>query len=90
MKKYKLGFLGAGKMGSSILNGVISSKIYKKEEILIYEYAGTYELIDIEIDLKRVQLSDDLQIEYDDEVYGYDCVLYLAEEDIDFRGMDLQ
>lgn len=37
MKKYKLGFLGAGKMGSSILNGVISSKIYKKEEILIYD-----------------------------------------------------
>ena len=36
MKKYKLGFLGAGKMGSSILNGVISSKIYKKEEILPY------------------------------------------------------
>lgn len=33
---YKFGFLGLGKMGSSILNGIISKNIYKKEELIFY------------------------------------------------------
>lgn len=32
---YKLGILGLGKMGSSILEGILSYGIYKKEEILL-------------------------------------------------------
>lgn len=32
----RLGILGLGKMGSSILNGIISSKLYKKEDVLLY------------------------------------------------------
>ena len=37
MKKYKLGILGIGNMGGSILNGIINASIYNKEEILIYD-----------------------------------------------------
>ena len=33
---YKIGFLGLGKMGSSILNGILSSSIYNKEDITFY------------------------------------------------------
>lgn len=55
----------------------------KIKEILIYELAGTHELIDIEIDLKRIKLSDSLKIEYDRDEYGFGYVLYIAEEDIE-------
>ena len=37
MKKYKLGILGIGNMGGSILNGIINASIYNKEELLIYD-----------------------------------------------------
>lgn len=37
MKKYKLGILGVGKMGGSILSGILSSKLYSKNEIIIYD-----------------------------------------------------
>ena len=37
MKKYKLGVLGLGNMGGSILNGIINSSLYNKEEIFIYD-----------------------------------------------------
>lgn len=33
---YKIGFLGLGKMGYSILNGIINSNLYKKEDICFY------------------------------------------------------
>ena len=33
---YKLGILGVGKMGGAILDGVVSSKIYDKKDILLY------------------------------------------------------
>ena len=36
---YKFGILGVGKMGSSILKGIISSGVYKKEEILLNLYS---------------------------------------------------
>ena len=32
---YKFGIIGLGKMGSALLNGVLKSQIYKKEEILL-------------------------------------------------------
>ena len=35
--KYKLGILGLGKMGSSILFGIINSNLYQKDEILLYD-----------------------------------------------------
>ena len=35
--KYKLGILGLGKMGSSILYGIIKSNLYTKEDILLYD-----------------------------------------------------
>ena len=54
----------------------------KIKEILTYEIAGTEELIDPEIDLKRIKLSDTIKIEYSGEVYGEKYTLYLAEEDI--------
>ena len=37
MKKYKLGFIGLGKMGYAILKGVISNKVYKEKEICFYD-----------------------------------------------------
>lgn len=33
---YKIGFLGLGKMGSAILNGILSKNLYKKDEISFY------------------------------------------------------
>lgn len=41
MKKYKLGILGIGNMGGSILNGIINASIYNKEDILIYDIDKT-------------------------------------------------
>lgn len=35
--KYKLGILGLGKMGSSILFGIVNSNLYQKDEILLYD-----------------------------------------------------
>lgn len=37
MPKFKLGILGVGKMGSSILEGIINSKLYNKDEIYLYD-----------------------------------------------------
>ena len=37
MKKYKLGFLGIGNMGQSILSGIIKSSLYNKEDICLYD-----------------------------------------------------
>lgn len=37
MKKYELGFIGLGKMGSAILDGVIKNKIYKEKEICFFD-----------------------------------------------------
>lgn len=34
---YKLGILGLGKMGSSILSGVMKSKLYSVDEVLLYD-----------------------------------------------------
>ena len=33
---YKIGFLGLGKMGSSILSGILSNHLYKQEDIIFY------------------------------------------------------
>ena len=35
---YKLGIIGVGKMGSALLNGIMSSKILKKEEVFLGLY----------------------------------------------------
>ena len=35
--KYKFGILGLGKMGSSILSGIINSKLYYKNDILLFD-----------------------------------------------------
>ena len=35
---YKFGILGVGKMGSSILRGIIASGVFKKEDILLNLY----------------------------------------------------
>ena len=37
MKKYKLGFIGLGKMGYAILKGVISNNVYKEKDICFYD-----------------------------------------------------
>lgn len=41
MRKYKLGVLGLGNMGGSILNGIINSSLYNKEDIYIYDIDNT-------------------------------------------------
>lgn len=37
MKNYKIGFLGVGKMGGSILNGIISSKLYDIKDVMLFD-----------------------------------------------------
>ena len=37
MKKYKIGILGIGNMGGSILSGIINASIYPNNEICIYD-----------------------------------------------------
>ena len=36
---YKFGILGVGKMGSSILNGILEAKIFDKKDILLNLYS---------------------------------------------------
>ena len=36
---YQLAILGVGKMGSAILNGIMKSCLYKKEDILLYVHS---------------------------------------------------
>ena len=64
----------------------------KIKEIMTYELAGTDELIDVEIDLKRLELSDGLKVEYKEKnedgtekvyIFGEGYTLYLSEKDID-------
>ena len=38
---YKIGILGLGKMGNSILSGIIKSNIYNKKEVLLYDVNET-------------------------------------------------
>lgn len=54
----------------------------KIEEIITYELAQTNELIDLEIDLKRINLSDTLQVDNSGDIYGNGYTLYLAKRDI--------
>lgn len=54
----------------------------KIKEIITYEMAGTKELIDIEIDFKRVELNENLRVKYNDKEYGIGFSLYLSEKDI--------
>ena len=37
MKKFKIGFLGVGKMGGSILNGIVSSKLYSVRDVMLFD-----------------------------------------------------
>ena len=55
----------------------------KIKEIMTYELAGTKERIDVELDLKRIELSDTLKIKYEGNEYGIGYSLYLSNEDID-------
>ena len=55
----------------------------KIKEIMTYELAGTTEFIDVDIDFKRIELSDTLQIEYGEVLYGTNYDLYLSEDDIE-------
>ena len=54
----------------------------KIKEIITYEMTGTEELIDVEIDFKRVELNDTVKISYSGENYGEGYSLYLSEKDI--------
>lgn len=52
-------------------------------EVMTYELAGTVELIDIEIDQKRIELrSGDREIVYDGVPYRDGFALYISEGDI--------
>lgn len=57
---YKLGILGVGKMGGAILDGVISSNIYNKEDVLLYtpnlEIKNKYEKEGFKFSLNEVDL----------------------------------
>ena len=39
--QYKLGILGLGKMGGSILSGIIKSNIYRKSDVLLFDVNET-------------------------------------------------
>lgn len=54
----------------------------KIKEIIMYEIAGTTELIDLDIDFKRISLSNLLKVKYKENEYGDGYVLYLSEKDI--------
>lgn len=54
----------------------------KIREIISLEIAGTKELIDVDIDYKRIELSGALKVSYKANEYGDGYVLYLSEQDI--------
>ena len=55
----------------------------KIKEIITYELAGTTELIDPSIDLMRLPLSNEIQVKYEDVIYGTGFVLYLSDKDLE-------
>ena len=54
----------------------------KIQQIINYELAGTQDLIDIEIDMKRIELSNDITVHNNGNTYGDGWVLYICERDI--------
>lgn len=52
----------------------------KIREIITLELAGTKELIDVDIDYKRIELSNALKVTYKADEYGEGYVLYLSEK----------
>ena len=66
MKKYKLGMLGVGNMGGSILEGIIKSSIYNKEEILLYDVnpnvVEKYKKADIAFSKNEKELVENVEI----------------------------
>ena len=54
----------------------------KIREIITLELAGTKELIDVDIDYKRIELSNALKVTYKADEYVEGYVLYLSEKDI--------
>ncbi|MBO7078679.1 MAG: pyrroline-5-carboxylate reductase [Bacilli bacterium] len=49
MKKYELGFIGLGKMGSAILSGVIKNNIYDVKDICFYDINGSASTFNIDL-----------------------------------------
>ena len=60
--KYKLGILGLGKMGSSILTGILNANLYQKEEILLYDINEDVKKhwlsLGIDFNLKKIKSKD--------------------------------
>lgn len=85
---YKIGFLGLGKMGSSILNGILSKGLYSKSDISFYapsestKKKGTDLGINLSSNERDLLLSSNL-IVLAIEPQKYEYVFRLAE-DIDF------
>ena len=63
---YKLGILGLGKMGSSILSGIIKSEMYSVSEILLYdvnqEVKKQYELLGYDFSIDEQDLINNVDI----------------------------
>ena len=70
---YKLGIIGLGKMGSSILSGIIKSSIYNKNEILLF---------DINENIKTTLLNDGFLFSDNEEQ-----LLENVESDIFMNGL---
>ena len=51
-------------------------------EVLTYENAGLYDMIDTDIELMRVQLSNSVKVKYSGEYYGNNCYLYIGKNDV--------
>lgn len=62
----KLGILGVGKMGGSILKGIFNAKLYNADEIIIYtpnkDHQQYYKNLNIEIALNEIDLFEKSQI----------------------------
>ena len=65
LKKYQLGILGVGKMGSAILNGVIAKGFYKTEEVAIYtledETKAKYHALGVNLVKDEIELFQNCQ-----------------------------
>lgn len=59
--KNTIGFFGGGNMGRAIMGGLIKSKLYKAEEIFVYDvYAPTLEKLQNELGIKPVNRNKEL------------------------------
>ena len=89
MNKFKLGILGLGKMGSSILSGIIKSSVYNNNEILLFdindEIIKKYKNLGFEFSNSEKELIENVEI----LIIAIKPQMFYKLKEIKFKDLDL-